>query len=55
MTAKVIELPVLRNMDTDKLLQAFDEWGGEGDGYILGFWHEDVYWELHRRGVAPPI
>jgi hypothetical protein len=55
-TAQVIPLPVFRNVPDEVLLDAFDAWDGVSDVDVPGAkCGEDVYWELNRRGIAPPI
>ena len=61
MTAEIINLPLLRTIHDDLLLCKFNDHAWleheammiEINGRLHD--HEEVYWELHRRGIAPPI
>lgn len=46
----------LRAVSDAALLQAFTDWDGYSEVDVAGTRDgEDLYWELHRRGIAPAI
>ena len=61
MTAEIISLPLLRTIPDDLLLFKFnDHTWLEHEAMMIEingrlYDHEEVYWELHRRDIAPPI
>ena len=59
--AEIIAFPTLKAISSDLLLEKFndDSWLDTDDMRIEinghRYWHEDVYFELADRGIAPPI